>query len=279
MNLCAETTLSGKIGNMDLDSTGNPYIVSDNITVGEGKTLTIGPGCVLLFKEYTGIDVSGDLTVQGTAARPVVFTSHNDNKWNSTSEKQPEAFDWNGIRILTGGRAVLSRFLVSYSVYGIQAQSEDIVINEGVFNQNGQFNFTLSGKILAVQENLPFTYQDLNDTKKSATNRRALRIAAPVACGVGCVGFGIGAVFFLQRKSHYHDEYLATHSLNRMSALLEKEETARNRAVVCSIAAGVLLPVTVGLTVYVGKPDRKLTLLVQPQLGTQYAGLIVGGRF
>jgi hypothetical protein len=62
----AQTTLSGTIGGLTLDSTGNPFWVKENITVDEGKTLTINAGCILLFDNFKGLNVKGNLAINDT---------------------------------------------------------------------------------------------------------------------------------------------------------------------------------------------------------------------
>jgi hypothetical protein len=271
----AQTTLSGSIGTLTLDSAGSPYTVTDNIIINQGKTLIIGPGCVLLFKPYCGIDVAGELLVQGTPEKPVVFTSINDDKWNR-SEKTPEAFDWNGIRILADGRGFLSRFLISYSVYGIQAQSEDITISEGVFNQNGQFNFTLSGKILTVKENLPFSYVGGAAIGK---NTRPLRLAAITMCiaGTGCA---IGSIPFFHDAVSANRDGNSTHDQAAINAARDHERSA-------SIRAGVLVG-SAGMSVVTGAvfwimDSRKLNaatkIAVVPIIGKGTVGVRTAMNF
>jgi hypothetical protein len=69
----AQTTISGNLGDMTLDSAGNPFIVEKDITVPKGKSLTINEGCALIFKQFTGLTIQGSCTVNGTKDHPVVF--------------------------------------------------------------------------------------------------------------------------------------------------------------------------------------------------------------
>jgi hypothetical protein len=280
LGLCAQTTLSGNIGALTLDSAGSPYTVTDNIIINQGKTLTIGPGCVLLFKPYCGIDVSGELIVQGTAEKPVVFTSINDDKWNR-SEKIPEAFDWNGIRILAGGRGLMARFLISYSVYGIQAQSEDIMISEGVFNQNGQFNFTLLGKILSVKENLPFNFDGSKEGGGSASKNaaRPLRVAS-VCLGVTGVGCAISTIPIILDARQANRESNAVLAQFEINAARNREKTAITTASIISGMAGAFVATAVVLWV---KDKRKHevnpAVTLAPSVGRGMAAMRVAVNF
>ncbi|NLG16711.1 MAG: hypothetical protein GX556_05205, partial [Fibrobacter sp.] len=52
----------------------------------------------------------------------------------------------------------LRNFLLAYSVYGLKSKNSDIQTENGIFIQNGQFNFTVSDKIIPVQDSVPFTF-------------------------------------------------------------------------------------------------------------------------
>ena len=83
------------IGNINEDTqwitADSPYIVTGNIKIIEGVTLTIQPGVMVVFQEdirsATGlyILVEGTLKAQGTKSAPIIFTAQN------------KAFPWGGI--------------------------------------------------------------------------------------------------------------------------------------------------------------------------------------
>ncbi len=157
--LFAETHLSGDIKTATIDSTGNPYIVDQDIVVPAGKKVTIKEGCVFLFKGFTGLNVFGQINVAGSAKHPVVFTSVNDGDYNPKSDQLPNPFDWNGMLIAKeSGGALLEDFSLRYSVYGVKSQTANVSIRGGVFRQNGQFHFTINEKIQYVQDNIAYSY-------------------------------------------------------------------------------------------------------------------------
>ena len=61
VTLAAQTNLSGSVGGMLLEKTGNPFIVSENITVPAGEKLTVDAGCIFLFHPFTGVEVEGQM--------------------------------------------------------------------------------------------------------------------------------------------------------------------------------------------------------------------------
>jgi hypothetical protein len=146
-NTCAQTTISGNVGDMVLDSSGNPFIVEKDITVPKGKTLTINEGCALLFKPFTGFTIEGNCSVNGTQEHPAFFTSINDSVFNKTSTQPAGAFDWNGITVAKKSGNVVFNFIdVRFSVFGIKSLNPDIIILQSTFKQNGQFHFNVNDK-------------------------------------------------------------------------------------------------------------------------------------
>ncbi|MBD3314891.1 MAG: hypothetical protein GF344_03830 [Chitinivibrionales bacterium] len=155
----AEIHLEGDISGTKFTPDGNPYIVDKDIIVPAESTVVIPEGCVLLFNTYTGLKVDGRLVVTGREKNPVVFTSIHDLDYDSTNAQLPNPFDWNGIFVTDqSDGSFLNNFHLRYSVYGIKSRSNNVVIQNGVFRQNGQFHFTVDNEIQLVQDDIPFSY-------------------------------------------------------------------------------------------------------------------------
>src|SRR5690606_18849116 len=59
---------------------GGTYLATCSVTVNTGVTLTIQPGTVVKFQSTgIGMTVNGTLAVNGTAGKPVTFTSYKDD--------------------------------------------------------------------------------------------------------------------------------------------------------------------------------------------------------
>ena len=54
----------------------SPYIITGNVLVPSGVTLTIEPGVAVKFESGTGMQIDGELVARGTEAEPIVFTSN-----------------------------------------------------------------------------------------------------------------------------------------------------------------------------------------------------------
>jgi hypothetical protein len=203
------TLISGGIDGITFDVSKNPYIVEKDIIVPKGKSVVIPEGIVLLFNPFTGFQIFGRLVVQGSGDRLVVFTSINDNIHNPQSEQLPNPFDWNGIFVSKDADgAFLNHFSLKYSVYGVKSQCKNIIIQNAVFQQNGQFHFTVNEQIQMVQDNIPFSYGDstkeqvsskpeidnppVRNVNKSTDRAKKVTIIRYTSLGVGVVG-GVAA--------------------------------------------------------------------------------------
>jgi hypothetical protein len=62
------------------DNTAVPYVVTGNIIVGPAATFTVKPGVVIKFQgKNTSLIVKGKIVAKGTKAKPICFTSFNDD--------------------------------------------------------------------------------------------------------------------------------------------------------------------------------------------------------
>ncbi len=75
-----------------------PYRIFDEVTVADGKTLTIEPGTTLVFEQDAGIFVegrSGGLHAEGTATERIVFTGldHHQGYWCGIIFSDSDSFE------------------------------------------------------------------------------------------------------------------------------------------------------------------------------------------
>ena len=94
-----------------------PYVLSGQLTVNAGTTLTVNPGAIIKFLGVaTFLDDKGNLNAQGTSANPIYFTSINDNIGGNTSGSStlPSRGDWGTIEIEAGATSTISNAIVRY---------------------------------------------------------------------------------------------------------------------------------------------------------------------
>ncbi|NOZ69081.1 MAG: hypothetical protein GXP46_07515, partial [Deferribacteres bacterium] len=76
VSVSADTNVSGIIsGDTTWTQAGSPYIVTGNVLVSSGVTLTVEPGVTVKFDSGTGLQVDGTLIARGTDTDNIIFTS------------------------------------------------------------------------------------------------------------------------------------------------------------------------------------------------------------
>jgi uncharacterized protein (TIGR03437 family) len=109
----------------------SPILVSSNLRVAAGATLTIQPGVTVRFAAGggAGLNVDGSLVAVGTDAKPIYFTSSLDNGTKVThgpggfEDNRASAGDWEGIHLNSAtAKSTLEHVTVRYSRNGITAQ-------------------------------------------------------------------------------------------------------------------------------------------------------------
>lgn len=94
----AQTNVSGGIfSNTHWTKSESPYIVTGDIVVFQGVTLTIDPGVVVKFNQDIGLELRGKLIAIGNIMDTIVFTS------NVTT---PVTGSWKGIKVIGNTGAV-----------------------------------------------------------------------------------------------------------------------------------------------------------------------------
>jgi hypothetical protein len=80
----AQTTVSGSIySSTTWALTGSPYIITNNIVLFGGATLTIEPGVEVRFGDGITFEVRGALVAEGTASKRIYFTAANGSPTRS----------------------------------------------------------------------------------------------------------------------------------------------------------------------------------------------------
>jgi len=77
----AEELVSGTIGTDTIWTNDKTYIVTNNVGVAPGVTLTIQAGTNILFNDYTNLNVGGKLVADGSETQPIRFLSNTGGTW------------------------------------------------------------------------------------------------------------------------------------------------------------------------------------------------------
>jgi plastocyanin len=98
------------------------YVVTCNININSGATLTVAPGTIVKFQGTTSIVVNGALNVPGTLEHLVFFTSLIDDSVggdtdNDGGANSPARGDWNSIVVAPTGTVSLAYTNIRYGGY------------------------------------------------------------------------------------------------------------------------------------------------------------------
>jgi len=292
----AETHLIDDIGGKTFEASGNPYIVDKDVVIPQNTQVTVKQGCVFLFKSFTGMNVFGSLVVEGTVQSPIVFTSINDANYNTAAEQLPNAFDWNGIYIAeTAGAVKLRNFKLMFSVFGIKAKKDDIVIQNGDFKQNGQFHFTINDNIHFVQDNISYSYnaeKEQERVEKPVEDKRPApekeekkdmtgaakkrRVAAVTLLGVGSASLISTIITGIVASNNFEKAETVP---GKYEFYDNKFQAARTITVITGIVSGVTLPVSLFLFVKKDKSTMTQKISVNVEGGIDRVGLNVRAGF
>jgi hypothetical protein len=278
VTITGQTILSGNIGGKTFKPSGNPWIVTENISVEKDKAVLIEAGCVFLFKQFTGIEVHGELVVEGSKKAFVVFTSFNDSKHNLSTEVLPNPFDWNGIVIHE--EAKITRFsyaTVSFSVFGIKSLKSDVIIENSTFRQNGQFHFTVLGEIQPVQEDYPYSYGNKNE-EKYEKSVRPLKIASVATGSAGVICGAVSGVFWNEYRKAWHDAEYSKNSADIADANNREEKALKNAGILSGISV-TLLSTAVVLYIVDYKRNTRKRVSRSPVFGPEYNGIVFHSTF
>ncbi|WP_444905899.1 beta strand repeat-containing protein [Microbulbifer sp. SSSA008] len=141
-NLSVLSELSGDI-TTDIELAAHQtYLVTGNVDVNSGVTLTINEGATILFEGNYTFEVNGSLTTSGGVETPVVFTS---------AQVSPVKGDWYGIMANDGGSLDLSYTTIEYADYGLYAKSgSNFSLNNSTlrhFDEHGIYAHSARGSI------------------------------------------------------------------------------------------------------------------------------------
>jgi hypothetical protein len=88
----------------------NPHVITGNVTVNAGVTLTLEPGVEVYTNASRSLSVKGNLIAIGTAGQPILFTRNTGSNWSY-------------IYFNTNGSGTLDHCVIEYCSYGIYAAS------------------------------------------------------------------------------------------------------------------------------------------------------------
>jgi len=118
----------------------SPFVISKNVTVASGVTLTIEPGVQIRFGENFSLIVSGRLYANGTS-KQIIFTSN---------KQQPKAGEWQSIIFNSAEKSVLIGCSIAYAESGIFAADANVEISNCTVSDCSQNGVTAINSVLKL---------------------------------------------------------------------------------------------------------------------------------
>ena len=155
----------GALANSETWSGATPHVLTCDVEVPQGMSLTLGPGAVVKGQPNAELRVRGSLVVSGSQAEPVVFTSVRDDSVGGDTngdadDTSPVPGDWEGINVWKSegqpGSVVFEGGVLAYA--GLQVDSyaddrgagfveRDVVIRDSEFVHGSYVDLEVAGPI------------------------------------------------------------------------------------------------------------------------------------
>jgi len=143
-----QTNISGGIySNTIWTKINSPYIVTGNIVLFPGKTLTVEPGVTVKFNTDYNIEIRGALIAKGTITDSIYFISNTSSTQGS----------WGGIKILNSSQNAVGSFeycVVKHSTFGVGVEccwgNSSTYIKRSWFDNNNVASSSYAGWALPI---------------------------------------------------------------------------------------------------------------------------------
>ncbi len=151
-NVCGALT-----SNTNWTLTASPYVVTCDVVVNAGVTLTIDPGVVVKFQSYyDDLWVYGTLSADGTPQARITFTSVNDHSvGGATGTGNPAPNDWSSLRFVDGSSgSLLDNAVVRYGggdwYESVYIQTRSISFTNNTITRSGENGLRLDNVLPAA---------------------------------------------------------------------------------------------------------------------------------
>jgi hypothetical protein len=141
-------------GEQESDYPRGVYLVTENVVIKEGKTMTFMPGALVLFKKDTRMTVKGRLICKGSPSATITFARLANDKYFIPLDSNVDA-RWDGIFVSDSGNVELSFCNINGSKYGIEATASYrgiMVIDTVMFVDNKFQNLKIGNTVIDIPE-------------------------------------------------------------------------------------------------------------------------------
>jgi len=121
-------------------------VFSEDITINQGKTLTIEPGAIVKFASGKKLRIYGTLIAEGTESDSIIFTSSNES---------PNPGDWYGIVFENGSSGSVKYSKIKDAYYGIRCNGSIPQIYHVIISNNyyGIYSYNTGTSYATISHN------------------------------------------------------------------------------------------------------------------------------
>jgi hypothetical protein len=242
------------------DYPSNVYLVTDDVIVEKGQTLTLYPGTVVLFKKNTRIDVHGSLICQGKRDGSIILKKLDNKDYFYTLETDMPTW-WHGITAAESASVEISYSYIQQSKFGIEADKacRSIILDTVKFSDNRYQNLKIGDMAIAIpdekffcfnSETKPFKVSLGLEKQKPVKEKRPRTWKTPARIIFSSIALGGAAALavFEYRALDYKDQYNNSGFTPETDRLREKTEEnilGRNIAFVVTAVGAVGFGITI----------------------------------
>jgi hypothetical protein len=193
-------------GEQDSDYPKGVYLVTDDVVIKKGKTMTFMPGTMVLLKKDTRITVEGRLICQGNPMGTIMFGRLANEKYFMPLDAGVDA-RWDGIFVAESGSVEISFSSITGSKYGLENNqaSGAIILDTVVFKDNKFQNLKVAGNLICVPEDKSIFYSSITSAPRSgmkntvgpipSEDKKQANWKIPLRIGCGALALAGSALF------------------------------------------------------------------------------------
>jgi hypothetical protein len=234
-------------GEQDSDYPKGTYLVTDDVMVKKGRTMTFMPGTTVLFKKDTRILVEGRLICQGNSNGMITFGRLANDKYFIPLDTGVDT-RWDGIFVAESGSVEISFSCISGSKYGVEAKENagTVVLDSVLFRENKFQNLKMGVGTVPVAENQYVFYSSRMNNPQKAPEAKAQdgrtgavdmqpqkhrinwRLAGRI--GLGAAALAGGIVYLAERSAALDNQKKSDNATNQNDAIQfsDKAQSAAN---------------------------------------------------
>ncbi|MDD5676293.1 MAG: hypothetical protein PHC61_19125 [Chitinivibrionales bacterium] len=199
-------------GDQESDYPKDKYLVTQDVVIKKGTTMTIYPGAQLFFKKDTRIIIEGKLVCQGTEHDPITFRKLGNRDYFNPIDSAIDT-RWEGVFVADSGELELTHTAITDTKYGISVHPDfsNILLDTLLFRNNKYQNLKIGNTIIPVPSMRIVCYkaqpEKISGVLGAAAQKKSWKPPVRIAgAGAGIIGAVVWAAGYAA-GTYYHKKY------------------------------------------------------------------------